>query len=167
MQKPLQADLIKQLDQLKLANSPNQAQSADFDVRFFEEQDGKRTELPDDGSFEQSLSGMDASGLKETLSQMKGALGSQEEREAFEEVMSQLGGGWDNMRTVGDIEKMLSGQDSYTASIDAEIEKTVAQLPEEMHEGLYEQFANGCHSPKTANSSHEPPPPRYLRSPGP
>lgn len=159
VRKPLQADLLSQLEQFK-GNNGVQATAqpgADFNVSFYEEEDGKRTKLEDDGSFEQGLSGLDATTLKQTLDEMKGALGSDQEREAFEEVMSQMSGGWDRLRTVGDIEDMLSKSDDYTSSIDAQIEETAAQLPEDMREGLYAQFAEFLPMPKD-----KVPGPRYT-----
>lgn len=149
--KPLQADLIQQLEQLKAwqqqPGGPAQA-GTDFNVNFYEEENGKRTKLEDDGSFEQGLGGLDATGLKQTLDQMKGALGTEEERLAFEEVMSQMSGGWDRLRTVDDIENMLSNADEYTASLDAEIQKTAAELPEELQDTLYERFGELMPRPK-------------------
>uniref|UniRef100_A0A8H7TKL8 Pentacotripeptide-repeat region of PRORP domain-containing protein n=1 Tax=Bionectria ochroleuca TaxID=29856 RepID=A0A8H7TKL8_BIOOC len=131
--KPTESELLSQL-----AEAQEGSNDSPHTIRFFEQDGDKRVELQDDGSFEQSLSGLDATEFKESLLRMKNALPSDQEKEAFEEVMRGLGGSsWDRIRTAEDIEQMMSGVDSYNASLDAEIEETAMQLPEDIRERFH------------------------------
>lgn len=155
---PLQADLLKQLEQFKSSQEGGgQGSDTKFSVNYFEEENGKRTKLEDDGSFEQGLSGLDASNITENLNELKGVIGSEEEMQAFNEVMSEMAGGADRMRTVGDIEAMLANADKYTDNLDQQIIDTVAQLPQEMQDDIYDHFGEFMPRPEAKRTINRPP----------
>jgi hypothetical protein len=129
------------LQELKARQEAAAGPDPAYSVRFFEQAGNQRVELEDDGSFEQSLSGMDASALKTIFSEMKSILGTQQEKDALDEVISQMGGIWDRMRTTDDVGAVVSNMEEYDAKLDAQIESTLEELPEELRESLRERFA--------------------------
>lgn len=152
---PLQGDLLKQLEQFQ-PSKEGARPGTDYTVSYYEQDGDKRTKL-DDASFEQSLSGLDATTLTESLVDMKGVMRTKQEREAFDEVMSEMGGGLDGMRTIGDIENMLSRADNYTAKLDREILDTMSQLPKSMQDSLYADLGEFMPRPDDRKSTSQVP----------
>ncbi|KAK5990894.1 hypothetical protein PT974_09169 [Cladobotryum mycophilum] len=107
-------------------------QDLDFSVRYFEQDDRRRTELPSEEAFGESFSRLDASELRDTLSDFKAGLRTEDEKDAFKAVLAEIGEGWDKMRTADDLEKMIARMQTYTESIDEEIKETGADLPQEI-----------------------------------
>ena len=105
-------------------------------MRFFEQNDNKRTELSGEEAFGDSLNELDTSGLKDALLEIKDDIGGIDEKAAFQEVVDQLGSEWQKMKTADDLERIITKLDAYTAAIDQEIDKTGADLPKELLEKL-------------------------------
>lgn len=135
---PTKAELAQYLQGIQSLQDPEKEKSGSspFSVRFFEQDEGKRKELPDEEAFGESLSKLDASELKDALWDLKAGLGTQEEKDAFKDVLSEVGGGWNTMRTADDLEKMITKLHAYTDSIDAEIQETGADLPKHVLDEL-------------------------------
>ena len=93
-------------------------------------------ELAGEDEFGASLHEVDTSGLREALMEIKDEMGGEDEKEAFSDVVSQLGGEWHKMKTIEDLERIVEKLNAYTAAIDAEIDKTGAELPREILEEL-------------------------------
>ncbi|KAF7563480.1 hypothetical protein G7046_g627 [Stylonectria norvegica] len=136
LRKPSKSEFMKYMERIKSLRNPQKEDKESFSVRFFEQNNEKRTELSSEEAFGNSLNQLDASELKDALQEIKNDLGGQEEKDAFDEVVEQLGGDWDKMKSADDLEKMVARMDAYTAAIDAEIDKTGADLPRELLEEL-------------------------------
>ncbi|KAF4122443.1 pentatricopeptide repeat protein [Geosmithia morbida] len=153
-ERPTQTEAVQQQqlgDLSEAAGSRGQnveGESNNFSVRFFEQEGSKLTEIPDDGSYEQGLGGVDASVLRNSFEQMKRVAGSKGEREALDEVLGAMGSNWGQMRTKDDVERAMQRMEKYGASIDAEIEATLAELPEEIRDGVAERFGPLLSRPK-------------------
>lgn len=134
--KPSKTELKQYLERIKSLRSPKKEANESFSVRFFEQNNEKRIELPNEDAFGESMNQLDASELKDALMEIKQEMGGKEEQDAFDEVISQMGGDWDKMKTADDLEKMVARMDAYNAAIDAEIDETGADLPPELLEEL-------------------------------
>ncbi|KAF7543750.1 hypothetical protein G7Z17_g10491 [Cylindrodendrum hubeiense] len=134
--KPSKLELKQYLERIRSLRSPKKEESKSFSVRYFEQNNNQRTELSSEDDFGDSLNQLDASELKDALFEIKDELAGQEEKNAFDEVVTQMGGNWDKLKTADDLEKLVARMDAYTAAIDAEIDKTGAELPQEMLEEL-------------------------------
>ncbi|KAK7423304.1 hypothetical protein QQX98_001094 [Neonectria punicea] len=134
--KPSPQELKQYLDRIRSLRNPKKEEAKSFSVRYFEQSSNQRTELSSEEAFGESLNRLDASELKDVFLGIKNELGGQEEKDAFDEVVGQMGGDWDKMKTADDLEKMVARMDAYTAAIDAEIDKTGAELPMEMLDDL-------------------------------
>ncbi|KAI5466792.1 hypothetical protein BGZ63DRAFT_409957 [Mariannaea sp. PMI_226] len=135
--KPSREELLQSLERIRsLRSSPQKEDKESFSVRYFEQNDNERTELSTENDFDGSLDQLDATELKNVLLGIKEEMGGKEERDAFDEVVGQLGGDWDKMKTAADLEKLVSRMDAYNAVIDAEIDKTGAELPKEVLDEL-------------------------------
>ncbi|SCV31553.1 uncharacterized protein FFB14_03438 [Fusarium fujikuroi] len=135
-QKPSRFELQQYIDRIKSLRNPKKDGSESFSVRFFEQDNNKRTELSGEEAFGASLNEVDTSGLKEALLEIKDDIGGKDEKEAFQDVVDQLGPEWQNMKTADDLERIIAKLDAYTAAIDEEIDKTGADLPKELLERL-------------------------------
>ncbi|KAM4059628.1 pentatricopeptide repeat protein [Hirsutella rhossiliensis] len=140
---PSRAELKQYLDRLQqLQRTTSATEGADdFSVRFFEQNEQGRTELPEEQGFADSPTSFDGSELKQALYSIKDVLATQEEREAFQTVMREMGGGLDKQITADDLEKMMGGMKAYTESIDAEFEEATADMPREMLDELRQTMA--------------------------
>lgn len=123
---------IKDLQQ----QSNGAEQDEGFSVRFFEQNEGKRSELPNDEAFDNSVGKLDGSELKDALKDIQASLGSKEERDAFQAVLREVGGDMNNVGSATDLEKMMERMDAYTKSIDDEIESVGSNLPKEVLDEL-------------------------------
>ena len=133
--KPTKFELKQYLDRIKSLRNPT-PDNESFSVRFFEQNDNKRTELSGEEAFGDSLNELDTSGLKDALLEIKDDIGGIDEKAAFQEVVDQLGSEWQKMKTADDLERIITKLDAYTAAIDQEIDKTGADLPKELLEKL-------------------------------
>ncbi|KAF5572275.1 hypothetical protein FPANT_13220, partial [Fusarium pseudoanthophilum] len=134
--KPSKFELQQYIDRIKSLRNPKKDGNESFSVRFFEQDNNKRTELSGEEAFGASLNEVDTSGLKEALLEIKDDIGGKDEKEAFQDVVDQLGPEWQNMKTADDLERIIAKLDAYTAAIDEEIDKTGADLPKELLERL-------------------------------
>jgi hypothetical protein len=98
------------LEGLKKLQNPEKKQSSadDFSVRFFEQGDQRRKELSSEQAFEESLDGTDAAELRDNLFNLGKGLRNQEERDAFGEVLKEMGGDWGNVNSADDVEKLIT-----------------------------------------------------------
>ncbi|KAM0564078.1 hypothetical protein ACHAPJ_000286 [Fusarium lateritium] len=134
--KPSRFELKQYIDRIRSLRSPKKDAKDSFSVRFFEQDNDKRTELHGEEAFGASLNEVDTSGLKDALLEIKDDIGGQDEKDAFQEVVDQLGDDWKKMKTADDLERIIAKLDAYTAAIDEEIDKTGADLPKELLEEL-------------------------------
>ncbi|KND90113.1 Pentatricopeptide repeat-containing protein [Tolypocladium ophioglossoides CBS 100239] len=135
--RPSKSELRQYLQGIQeLQSAKKDEEEGGFSVRYFEQNDQRRTELPDEQAFGDSLSRLDGSELKEALFDIKDALETQEEKDAFQTVMREMGGGMDTVASADDLEKMMARMQAYTESIDAEIEESGAHLPKEILDEL-------------------------------
>lgn len=134
--RPSEAELKQYAQGIKDLHDGKKDDPNDFDVRYYEQDEKRRTELPDEQSFEQSLNKLDPADVKDGLGDMRTELRTQEEKEVFEEVVQQMGVDWGQVKTADDLERMIARMDAYSASIDAEIAETSSDLPEEMLDEL-------------------------------
>ncbi|EKJ70764.1 hypothetical protein FPSE_09057 [Fusarium pseudograminearum CS3096] len=134
--KPTKFELKQYIDRIKSLGNPGKDDKESFSVRFFEQNDNKRTELPGEGAFDDSLNEVDTSGLREALLEIKDDIGGKDEKAAFQDVVDQLGNEWHRMKSADDLERIIAKLDAYTAAIDEEIDKEGADLPKEMLERL-------------------------------
>ncbi|KAK3181321.1 hypothetical protein K4F52_007335 [Lecanicillium sp. MT-2017a] len=116
--------------------APDQTAPADFSVRYFEEDDKGRKEFANDEAFDDSLNKFDTTNLREALNELKGNIHSEDEKEAFNAVMGQLGKVFDRMGNTTDGDKMNVEMDQYIKSIDDEIKHASSELPPEILEEL-------------------------------
>ncbi|GAB0132175.1 hypothetical protein EsDP_00000619 [Epichloe bromicola] len=129
---PSKSEMEKYLQGLKELQQASklEEQTKGFSVRFFEQDEHKRSELPNDAAFGDSVGKLDGSEFKEVLRDIQSSLGSKEERDAFQAVLREVGGG--DMNHVGSatgLEKMMERMETYTKLIDAEIESAGSNLP--------------------------------------
>ncbi|PHH76316.1 hypothetical protein CDD82_4045 [Ophiocordyceps australis] len=101
-------------------------------VRYFEEDEKGRTELEDEKAFEDSFNGFDARGMTDALTGLEAQLETNEEKSAFRQVLHEMGKGIRAVSSPDDLEKILASMDDYNKSIDDEIRKVSAELPEDM-----------------------------------
>ncbi|KAG8675208.1 hypothetical protein FPOAC2_01257 [Fusarium poae] len=134
--KPTKFELKQYIDRIKSLRNPAKDDKESFSVRFFEQNDNKRTELFGEEAFDDSLNEVDTSGLKEALLEIKDDIGGKDEKAAFQDVVDQLGNEWHRMKSADDLERIIAKLDAYTAAIDKEIDKTGADLPKELLEKL-------------------------------
>lgn len=123
---------LDRLQQLQRTAAAAPEDSKGYSVRFFEQNGQERTELPEEQGFGDSPISFDGSELKQTLYGLKDVLETQAERDAFQTVMREMGGGFDKQITADDLEKMMGGMKAYTDSIDAELEEVAADMPPEL-----------------------------------
>ncbi|KAM5356069.1 hypothetical protein ACJ41O_002715 [Fusarium nematophilum] len=134
--KPSRFELKQYIDRIRALRNPKKNSSDSFSVRFFEQDGHKRTELSGEEAFGASLNEVDTSGLKDALLEIKEEIGGQDEKDAFQEVVDQLGTDWSKMKTADDLERIIARLNAYIAAIDEEIDKTGADLPKEILEEL-------------------------------
>ncbi|GAO16136.1 uncharacterized protein UV8b_02537 [Ustilaginoidea virens] len=134
--RPSRSELASYLQGLKdlqrSASGPGHHKSRDFTVRFFEQDEHKQRELKDDEAFQGSLRELDGSDFKDALRDIQASLGSREEQDAFQAVLREVGGDMNNVSSARDMEKMMQRFESYTKSIDAEIETAGSSLPRDV-----------------------------------
>ncbi|CAJ0546166.1 Ff.00g096390.m01.CDS01 [Fusarium sp. VM40] len=134
--KPSRFELKQYLERIKSLQNPSKDGNESFSVRFFEQDDKKRTELPGEDAWGASFNEVDTSGLKDALLEIKDDIGGKDEKDAFQNVVDQLGTDWHKMKTADDLERIIAKLDAYTAAVDKEIDKTGADLPKELLEKL-------------------------------
>ncbi|KAM0212220.1 hypothetical protein ACHAQI_004960 [Fusarium lateritium] len=134
--KPSRFELKQYLERIKSLRNPNKDANESFSVRFFEQDDKKRTELSGEDAWGASFNEVDTSGLKDALLEIKDDIGGKDEKDAFQDVVDQLGDEWHKMKTADDLERIIAKLDAYTAAVDEEIDKTGADLPKELLEKL-------------------------------
>lgn len=120
---------------------PESSASEPPSVRFFEQDGEARTEI-DEETFGGSLNRLDGSELREALSGIRDALATQEERDAFQTVMREMGGDMDKVTSADDLERMTVRMQAYTDSIDAEIEQVGVGLPREVLDQLRQDLSD-------------------------
>ncbi|KAG5979668.1 hypothetical protein E4U55_004902 [Claviceps digitariae] len=128
---PSKAELEKYLQELKDLQQQSASRSEEnnkgFSVRYFEQDGNKRREVsPDDDSFEDSMGNL-GSELKEALQELQSNLGSKEEVDTFQSVLREVAGDMDQVESAADLEKMMGRMESYTKSIDDEIESAASK----------------------------------------
>lgn len=135
---PTKAELARYLDGLRKLQNPEKEKSNadDFSVRFFEQGDQKRKELSNEQAFEESLDGIDASELRDNLFSLIKGLRNRDERDAFGEVLKEMGGAWGKINSADDVEKIIANMENYARSIDAEIKEASSDLPTGVMEQL-------------------------------
>lgn len=140
---PSRAELTQYLARLQNLQKPTPAteDAQDFSVRFFEQDDKGRIELPEEQGFGESPTSFDGSELRQALCSIKDVLETQEEKDAFQSVMREMGGGLDKQVTADDLEKMMSNTKAYSESIDAEFEEAGANMPPEIMDELRRAMA--------------------------
>lgn len=124
------------LKDLQYSRNSGEKDSDGFAVRYFEQDGDKRTELPNDEAFGESVAKLDGTELKEALRDIQASLGSKEERDAFSSVLREVGGDMNRVESAADLEKMMERIESYTGSIDAEIESAGSNLPQDLLDEL-------------------------------
>ncbi|PTB67137.1 hypothetical protein BBK36DRAFT_1140888 [Trichoderma citrinoviride] len=135
---PSKEELARYLEGLKSLQTPDKAKTNadEFSVRFFEQGDRDRRELSNEQAFGESIGGIDASELRDNLFNLRSKLGSQDDRDAFREVLSQIGEGWGKVNSAEDVEKVIAKMEDYARSIDVELKQASADLPK----GVLEQL---------------------------
>ncbi|KAH0491411.1 hypothetical protein TgHK011_002844 [Trichoderma gracile] len=135
---PSKEELARYLEGLKSLQAPDKAKTTadDFSVRFFEQGDRNRKELSSEQDFGESLGGIDASELRNNLFNLRSKLSSQDDKDAFREVLSQIGEGWGKVNSAEDVEKIIAKMEDYARSIDVEIKEASTDLPK----GVLEQL---------------------------
>lgn len=142
--RPNKSELSQYLQGIKdlQANAKGDQDNEGFSVRFFEQDEHRRNELPDNEAFSHSVGKLDGSELKEALRDIQASLGSREEIDAFQAVLREVGGDVGNVGSAKDLEKMMERMEAYTKSIDAEIEHAGSNLPREMLDELQRDLAD-------------------------
>ncbi|KAL6873225.1 hypothetical protein J3F83DRAFT_732529 [Trichoderma novae-zelandiae] len=135
---PSKEELARYLEGLKSLRAPDRAKNGadDFSVRFFEQGDQNRKELSNEQAFGESMGGINASELRDNLFNLRSKLGSQDDRDAFRDVLNQIGEGWGKVNSAEDVEKIIAKMEDYARSIDVEIKQASADLPK----GVLEQL---------------------------
>ncbi|KAL6887893.1 hypothetical protein GGI43DRAFT_417322 [Trichoderma evansii] len=135
---PTQAELAGYLEGLKRlqASGKKQSDEDDFSVRFFEQGDRSRKELSSGHAFEESLSGTETAELRDNLLNLGRGLRNPEERDAFGEVLKEMGGDWGKASSADDVEKLIAKLEDYSRSIDDKIKEESTNLPK----GVLEQL---------------------------
>ncbi|KAF4449632.1 hypothetical protein F53441_7104 [Fusarium austroafricanum] len=134
--KPSRFEIQQYIDRIKSLRDPTKDDNKPFSVRFFEQNKNERAELSGEDAFGASFDEVDMSGLKDALLEIKDDIGGKDEKDAFEDVVGQLGTAWKKMKTADDLERIIAKLDAYTAAIDEELDKTGADLPREVLEKL-------------------------------
>ncbi|KAG6085888.1 hypothetical protein E4U33_000829 [Claviceps sp. LM78 group G4] len=101
-----------------------------YAVRYFEEDEHGRRELPPDG--DEPGGGLDGSRLKDILSGMQANLGSEEEKSAFQSVLREVAGDINDVKSSTDVDVMMKRLASYTKSIDDQIASVNTLVPREL-----------------------------------
>ncbi|KAG6063345.1 hypothetical protein E4U32_001316 [Claviceps aff. humidiphila group G2b] len=105
-----------------------------YTVRYFEEDEHGRRELPSDGDGPGGGpgGGLDGSRLKDILTNMQSNLGSEEEKSAFQSVLREVAGDMSDVKSSTDVEVMMKRLASYTKSIDDQIASVNTIVPREI-----------------------------------
>ncbi|KAL7788249.1 hypothetical protein V8C37DRAFT_389014 [Trichoderma ceciliae] len=135
---PTKAEMARYLEGLKSLRSPGETKSNadDFSVRFFEQGDQRREELSSEQAFGESLGGIDASQLRDNLLHLREGLRNQDDKDAFREVLKEMGEDWGKINSAEDVEKIIAKMEDYARSIDFEIKEASTDLPK----GVLEQL---------------------------
>ncbi|KAL7925021.1 hypothetical protein ACQKWADRAFT_284821 [Trichoderma austrokoningii] len=135
---PTQAELAGYLEGLKRlqASEKKQRDGDDFSVRFFEQGDRSRKELSSEDAFGESLSGTETAELRDNLLNLGRGLRNPEERNAFGEVLKEMGGDWGKASSTEDVEKLIAKLEDYARSIDDRIKEESTNLPSQVLEQL-------------------------------
>ncbi|KAH6608754.1 hypothetical protein Trco_002100 [Trichoderma cornu-damae] len=135
---PSKAELARYLEGLKKLQNPDKknGNAEDFSVRFFEQGDQRRKELSDEQAFGESLGGIGASEVRDNLFSLRNELRNQDERDAFGEVLKEMGQDWGKVNSAADVEKIIARLEDYARSIDVEIKEASTDLPK----GVLEQL---------------------------
>ncbi|KAG6240051.1 hypothetical protein E4U25_008510 [Claviceps purpurea] len=126
-------DLQQQSVTATLEEGPKEDSKEDTNphtVRYFEEDEHGRRELPPDGDGPDG--GLDGSRLKDILSDMQANLGSEEEKSAFQSVLREVAGDISDVKSSVDVEMMMKRFASYTKSIDDQIASVNTLVPREL-----------------------------------
>ncbi|TQV97248.1 hypothetical protein V2A60_000130 [Cordyceps javanica] len=108
----------------------------DEGIRFFEQSGQTRQQLPDETAFQKSIDAFDTNELKVALEDMKNTIKGEEEKKAFSEVMGQLEKVFGQIEGGKDLETFTEKMDTYSSSIDRQIEEAMADLPQDMRETI-------------------------------
>lgn len=135
---PTKAELARYLEGLKSLQIADKAKSNadDFSVRFFEQGDQNRKELSNEQAFEDSLGGVSATELRDDLFNLRAQLGNPDDRDAFRDVLREMGEDWGKVNSAEDVEKIIAKMEDYTRSIDVEIKQASTDMPK----GVLEQL---------------------------
>ncbi|OAA73201.1 pentatricopeptide repeat protein [Cordyceps fumosorosea ARSEF 2679] len=101
-------------------------------IRFFEQSGRTRQQLPDETAFQKSIDAFDTSELKGALEDMKSTIKGEDEKKAFSEVMGQLEKVLGQIEGGKDLERFSEQMDTFSKSIDRDIEEATADLPQDM-----------------------------------
>lgn len=127
----------------ELQRSQNsQSDDDNFSVRYFEEDEGQRTELEGEDEFNDSMSKLDRSELKNILLNIRDALGSDQDKESFQAVMREVCGESNKLSSVADVEKLVARSEAYSKEINTKVEKHLAELPSELADEIRNEFAS-------------------------
>ncbi|KAK0392471.1 hypothetical protein NLU13_1966 [Sarocladium strictum] len=102
-------------------------------VRYFEQgEDSKIRPIRDGDEFDRSMTQLDTGELKASISMLRLGSQSQDEKNAFDEVIQAMGSAWEDIRGPEDLEKLSARLKAYSASIDRELAHAASEFPEEM-----------------------------------
>ncbi|KJZ72653.1 hypothetical protein HIM_08012 [Hirsutella minnesotensis 3608] len=161
-QQPSLADMQAHVQGLEdLPKTTNVQGNADFSVRYFEQNGETRTELSEEQAAGESLAKFDGSELKQALFSIKDALATQEDKEAFQAVMREMGGAMDGPVSANDIEKMMARMQAYTQSLDAELEEAAADLPQQLVDELQQELSRISFDESLENTDTQSPTPSF------
>lgn len=164
---PTQAELAGYLEGLKRLQTSEKKQSNedDFSVRFFEQGDRSRKELSSEHAFEESLSGTETAELRDNLLNLGRGLRNPEERDAFGEVLKEMGGDWGKARSADDVEKLIAKLEVYARSIDDRIKEESTNLPRGVLEQLVGDVPKLSLEEGTSSGGHRNSIPQVLINP--
>ncbi|PHH64185.1 hypothetical protein CDD81_4932 [Ophiocordyceps australis] len=123
---------IQELGKNVTKEQANKDNSDEATVRYFEQDEKGRTELEDERAFEDSFNGFDPRGMTDALTGLEAQLETNEEKSAFRQVLHEMGKGIRSVSSPDDLDKILASMDDYNKSIDDEIKKVSAELPQDM-----------------------------------
>lgn len=112
---------------------PEQLDGDETTVRYFEQgEDSKIRRMRDGDEFDRSLTQLDTGELRSSISRLKLGSQSQEERDAFDEVIQAMGATFTDIRAPEDLEKLSARLKAYSASIDRELEQATSDFPDDI-----------------------------------
>ena len=116
--------------------------NANYTVKFFEQEGNTRKQLPNAAAFDSSVEDLDSTAdLRDGIQELGSMFESQEEKDMFGEMVSDLAPELDKVNSSQDIERLKARIKADSERLSAEVQKAAEEFPPEIAEQIKKDLA--------------------------